>query len=136
ARGVAHRHLDPGDGPGRASLLPTRPAPPPGVDWRWPAERDDRAADVGRVKVGLDDVLEVDREHLADLERPDSSPGALEARDLEHEHVAAVAAEPVEPAPGRGPVLGRRDDLEEGVAEREDGVSQSEARDARVGERL
>jgi hypothetical protein len=55
--------------------------------------------------------------------------------ELEEEHVAALAAA-LEVAPGRRPVLGRRDDLEEVVAQRAYDVVQPEHADARVAKGL
>ena len=53
--------------------------------------------------------------------------------DLEHEHVAAIAAAALEQAAGRGLRPHRRNDLEERVAEREHGVAQTEVADAWIG---
>ena len=88
------------------------------------------------MEVDLVDLVERDREHLAHpaLGRP--CPRCRHIRDLEHEHVTAVAASPLDQPPGRGPVADRRDDLQERVAEREHGVAQAEVADALVGERL
>src|SRR5439155_8494904 len=134
ARRIADRDLDTGERAGDAALLPARSPPPPRAARHWAAQRDDRAADVGRVKVRLGDVVELDVEHLADPERPRAGAGAVEVVDLEHEHVAAVAPTALEPAPGRRPRCRWGDDLEERVAEREDDVSQSEVRDPGIGE--
>src|SRR5207249_2631436 len=79
---------------------------------------------------GARDVVEVDLPDDADPHLPHPLARGVEVVDLEDDHVAAVAAVPLEVPPGRGPLLDRRDDLEEGVAEREDGVAQAELADA------
>ena len=84
----------------------------------------------------LGDVVELDLEDLPNAQLAGPRPGGLDVTDLEHEHVAAVAAAPLDPPPGCGVLGDGRDNLEEGVAEREDGVAKAEMGDVRVGERL
>ena len=62
--------------------------------------------------------------------------GGRDVVELEHDHVAAVAAAAVEVAAGRRVVLQRRDDLDERVPERHDRVVQPEGADAGIPERL
>src|SRR5439155_8656553 len=60
----------------------------------------------------------------------------FEVVELEDHHVAAVAAASLQVAAGRRSVLLRRDDLEERVADREDGVAEAERADPGILERL
>ena len=80
----------------------------------------------------LGDVLAVDLEHLAYFRLVRASASRREVVDLEHQHVAAVAAAALHQAAGGGVRADRRDDLEERVSEREDGVSEPEEADGRV----
>src|SRR5436190_3883810 len=86
--------------------------------------------------MALRDVVEVEGEHVADAERAGALARGVDVVELEHQHVPAVAAAALDPPPGSGVRAHRRDDLEEAVAEREDGVPEPEGVDARVRERL
>ena len=62
-------------------------------------------------------------------------PRALQVLEVEQRHVPAVAAGALELSSRRCPGTGRRDDLEEAVADREHDVGQAELGDAGVAER-
>jgi hypothetical protein len=86
------------------------------------------------VEVRVADVVQVDPPDDAHAERGDAAAVVVEPIRLQHHHVAAVAAAPVEEAT-RGRRRGdRRHDLEERVADRHDGVDEPELPDARVAE--
>jgi len=91
---------------------------------------------VGGVQVGGRDVREVDLPDGADAELLCPRPRALEVLEIEDRHVAAVATVTRHVPPRRGVLLHRRDDLEEGVADREDRVLESEEAHARIVEGL
>ena len=88
-----------------------------------------------RVEVHRRDVVEVDRPGLGAAEGSRAGAGRGEVGHLEERHVGAVAVA-VEEAPRRGPVLDRRDDLDERVAQRHDRVAQAEQRHPRIRVRL
>ena len=97
------------------------------------AQRDDRAAHVGWVQMDLGHVLELHCEHLPHSELASPLARRRQVGDLEHQHVAAIAAAALDQAPGRGVRPLGRHDLQEGVPEREHGVAQAEVADARIG---
>ena len=121
----------PGDGRG-----PLRAAPTPRADRVGDVERDDRARHVLGVQVQIDDVrmAVVVHQPRACLLHP--SPSAVGVGQLEHAHVAAVAAGASDLPPCRGLVLRRRHDFDEGVAECIDRVAQAEVADTQVIERI
>lgn len=88
------------------------------------------------MQVGRGDVGEVDLPDHAHAELPCSGARATEVLEIEDDHVAAVAAVAIDVPPRRGAILRRRDDLEEAVTEREDGVGEPEEADAGVVEGL
>lgn len=135
--GIGRRNRDPGDAPRHAPLRPALPAPAPRRRWFGDGERHDRAAHVSRVQVDLLDVIELDGEDLADARCMGALPRGGEVGDLQHRHVAAdVGARALE-LPRRGPRAGllvthRRDDLEEGVPDREHRVGEAEVGDGGI----
>ena len=134
--GSATATVRPSSAAGDAARLPVRAAPAPALGRPGLAEGDDRPADRGGVEVHLGDVLELDVEHFADPERSGAFARRRQVVDLQHRHVAAVAAAALElPAGGRA-VGDRGDELEEGVADREDGVAEAEVADRRIAEGL
>jgi hypothetical protein len=88
------------------------------------------------VQVVVADVVEVEAPDGADAERAHPLARGLQVVELEHDHVAAVAAAALEVPAGGRPVLLRRDDLDERVAERHHRVAQAEVRDAGIVERV
>ena len=70
------------------------------------------------------------RSYYAQLTRAPQVGGAVVG--LHDHHVAAVAAASVEETPGGGPLLHGRDDLQEGVSDREDRIAEPEDRNAGV----
>jgi hypothetical protein len=99
-------------------------------------ERDDRAAGVGGVQVRGRDVRQVDLPGGAHAGLGGARAGCLEVLEVEDHHVAAVAAVAGHVTARGGVGLGRRDDLEEAVAEREDVVLEAEGPHPGVAERL
>ena len=82
------------------------------------------------------DVVEVDRPHDPDAELGCPLPNGVEIVDLHEHHVPdGRRPTPLEVAAGGGAVLDGRDDLEEGVADRVDGVVEAELADTRISER-
>ena len=88
------------------------------------------------MQVHLPHVVERDFEDLADAQVADALARRRQVVELEHRHVAAVAAAPLDQPSGGGVLLHGRDDLEERVAEAEDRIPQPEVAHARIGERL
>src|SRR5436190_23015681 len=86
--------------------------------------------------MGARDVRKVDLPAGAYARPLGAPPRALEVLEVEHHHVAAVAAVAVQVAPGGGVRLHRRDDLKKAVTDREDRVRQAEHAHARVAKRL
>ena len=88
------------------------------------------------MQVEVDDVVVavVVDEPRADVTDP--RPGGVLVGELEHAHVAAVAAGPFDLAPRRGVVAGGGNDLDEGVTEGVDRVPKPEVSDAVVVERV
>jgi hypothetical protein len=88
------------------------------------------------VQVDLVDLLQRDLEHLANAALGRPRAGRRQIENLEHQHVAAVAAAPLEQAAGGGAAPDGRDDLEERVAQREHRVAQAEPIHTGIYERL
>jgi hypothetical protein len=86
--------------------------------------------------VRFGDLVELDLEHLSDPEPAGTLTCCGRVLDLQHRHVATVAAPPLEQPSGGRAVLHGGDELQESVADREDRVAQPEVADRGVGERL
>ena len=74
----------------------------------------------------------VDLPDHAHAQLPDTLSLASQVAGLEYEHVAAVPAAPLQIAPGGRPLLRRRDDLEEAIPDRHDGVYQAKGHHVRI----
>jgi hypothetical protein len=88
------------------------------------------------MQVHVDDVWQLDGEHLPNADRGGAPARALDVIELEHDHVAAITAEAVQVAAGGRAGRDRRDDLDERVAERHHRVPEAECRDGGIAERL
>jgi L-lactate dehydrogenase len=117
---------------GVAQPRPVGAGPTPGGGRPRLVERQQRAAGVARVQMHAADVVELGAPHDAYAEGVDAPAVARVVVTLDHQHVAAVAAA-AGAVTGSGRVLAqRRDDLDEGVADRQDGVVEIEELDARI----
>src|SRR5262245_7540425 len=113
--------------------LPAGPGPSPRARRPRVVDRQDRAADICGVEMGAADVVQIGLPDHADADRGQSAAILVEPLRLKDDHVAAVAVAMEEAARGRRAGDGR-DDLQEGVADRHDGVHQAELRHRGIAE--